>query len=89
MLKWCVMSNKAKHEQGEKVRREQENFVCSEPDRLSQGKCACDLLDKALALMIEREESLINETLAQSNSLLRTVDVQVEEIVEYLEKTTD
>jgi len=89
MLNWCEMSSEVKQGQSKTVRRGREIFTCSEPDRLSEGRCACDLLDKALALMIEREESLINETLARCNNLLRTVDVQVEEIVEYLEKTTD
>ncbi len=89
MLSWCEMSGKAKQGQSKTVRKGREVFTCSEPDRLSQGKCACELIDKALALMVEREESLINETLARCNNLLRTVDVQVEEIVEYLGKTTD
>ena len=43
-----------------------------------------DTLDKALHLLIQREESLLGDALTQCNQLLEESHLQVEEIQEFL-----
>ena len=52
--------------------------------RTDQNPGYWDTLDKALHLLIQREESLLGDSLTQCNRLLAESHVQVEEIKEFL-----
>jgi hypothetical protein len=65
--------------------QQQNSLSQSRPqDSTKQYPCRWDTLDKALNLLIEREESLLRDALTQCNLLLEESNLQVEEIKDFL-----
>ena len=59
---------------------------CSNPGRLNDHNCACEIFDRAVVLLLQREEELLRDIVEQCGNLVTQANQEALYLMESIEK---
>jgi len=59
---------------------------CSNPERLNMYRCACETFDRAVVLLLQKEETLLRDIVQQCDDLVTQANQEAVYLTEYIEK---